>query len=129
MSAVHDYPLIAITEVFDMPSVDHNIGSWRSPDLGPTHEILERKLNDVLGGACDCGCEGGYNWTVDTEFHSPIHIVTYTGPGCETYGHALDDSWIGCKLMGNGHHRLAFQALVQGALFVPYTDNPGISGY
>lgn len=121
MAAVHEYPLIAITEVFDLPSVDH----WC---LGPTEEVMMRKLNDIVPNDCDCG-SCGYNWTPDTEFDKPIHIVTYEGYGTETYGHSLDRSWIGRKLMGNGHHRLAFQALVQGALFVPYTDDARESGW
>jgi hypothetical protein len=123
MAAIHDYPLIAVTEVFDMPSVDNLVGEWGTSKLGPTIDILEGKLSDVLG-------EYGYGWSEDTEFDNPIHIVEYNGPGTgDTYGHSLDDSYRGCKLMGNGHHRLAFQALVQGALFVPYCDNMRDSGW
>ena len=129
MAAVHDYPLIALTEVLDLPSVDNKIGDYYSTVLGKTEDILERKLDDVMTTS-DCSCGScGYNWPRDIEFNDPIHILTYDGPETDVYGHSLDDSWHGRKIMGNGHHRLAFQIMVQGALFVPYTEDMNSSGW
>ncbi len=131
--AISDYPLIAVTEVFDMPSVDNNIGEWCA--LGPTIDILERKLQDVTGDYAwrdksePLTENSGYAWGRDTEIQNPIHIVTYQGPATDVYGHTLDSSWVGRKIMGNGHHRLAYQAFIQGALFVPYTDSKFESGW
>jgi hypothetical protein len=115
MAAIHDYPLIAITEVFDLPSVDNPDGG----DLRPTEEILDRKLRDV---------DYGYGWTPDMEFNRPIHIVEF-GPGGYAYGHRLGEEYYGRRLMGNGHHRLAYQALVQGALFVAYTNDDSAANW
>jgi hypothetical protein len=134
--AIHDYPLIAVTEVFDMPSVDNNTGSFYGPvELGPTIDILERKLRDVTGDYAlrdksePLNDDSGYGWGRDTEIENPIHIVIYEGSHTDVYGLTLDSSWVGRKIMGNGHHRLAYQAFIQGALFVHYGHEKSDSGW
>lgn len=135
---IEEYPLIAVTEVFDMPSVDNAVrigyGGGKT-ELGPTSDIIENKLADVLGDytwrdretPLDCR-EDGYAWGYDTKIEYPIHIVTWEGPTTDTYGHEYNiDVPNGTRIMGNGHHRLAYEALVQGALFVHYTDDRGES--
>lgn len=105
---ITDYPLIAVTEVFDMPSVDNPGWGYNDSPLRPTEDILDMKYQEVLD----------YDWDVDTVIENPIHVFEYDG---SAYGHQLPSSYQGRKIMGNGHHRLAFQAYVQGALFVHYT--------
>ena len=119
---IKEFPLIAVTEVFDMPSVDNDL-SWREGDdkLGKTEDILANKLNDVI--------DWDYGWTVDTEFEYPIHIHTHAAPTDRPYGSTLPDKYVGTRIMGNGHHRLAFQAWCQGALFVHYCEDKYESGW
>ena len=141
MRGITDYPLIAITEVFAIPSVDNVVCSdyyGGETELGPTGDILDSKLSDVTGDyawrdkseALDPNA--GYGWGRETKIDKPIHIITWDGPTTDTYGHEhhpLRGIKHGDKIMGNGHHRLAYQAFVQGALFVHYTDSKHESGW
>jgi len=106
---ITDYPLIAVTEVLDMPSVDNPYGYGH---LGSTEEIVPDKLREVLR----------YGWGPDEVIENPIHVFEHT-EGRNPYGQELTSEYNGRRIMGNGHHRLVFQALVQGALFVHYTTD------
>lgn len=116
---ITDFPLVAITDVLDAPSVD--------AQLDPTWTIMQRKLDDVLGtqswkDPTDPTYGSGYGWTVDTVIEQPIQFKA--GEAGEWYwGHHLTDEYHGVRIMGNGHHRLAFQIYVQGALFVHYSED------
>lgn len=116
---IKEYPLIAVTDVLDMPSVDNARGYRDNKGtLGPTSGIVKHKLDDVLT----------YGWGRDTVILNPIHIREYDGIQ-SAYGHRLTDEYVGRKVMGNGHHRFVYETYIQGALFVHYTSERSESGW
>lgn len=108
---ITDYPLIAITEVLDMPSTDNTTYNYVTGELthGPCRDILEEKLDEVFEK---------YAWAPDEVFRKPCWIFSRS----DLYGKRFDDT-DNIAMIGNGHHRVAFQALVQGALFVHYSND------